>query len=87
MRTGADQQHKSMKLTIRVSGEFGTTARMCANQLGISLPEYLAQAVQAMNAQVLADRLAALSSQLGPNTESIVAELDVTVSDGLCEKT
>ena len=76
----------TIPLTFRAAPEFVATTDALANFAGISRSDYIRQAVEEMNANLLAKRMAFLSERLSAEHLAISDALDGAAGDGLAQR-
>ena len=70
-------------LSFRAGDEFAEQTRALASLLGLKSSEYIRQAVQEKNEQVMAQRMAMLSKALSADHLSLNESLGDSLEDGL----
>jgi DNA polymerase III alpha subunit len=70
-------------LSFRAGNDFAEQTRSLAQIVGLKSSDYIRQAVSEKNAQVMAQRIAALSKELAAEHLSFNESLDVSLGDGL----
>ncbi len=70
-------------LSFRAGDEFAEQTRALASMLGLKSSEYIRQAVQEKNEQVMAQRMAMLSKALSADHLSLNESLGDSLEDGL----
>jgi hypothetical protein len=70
-------------LSFRAGEDFAEQTRSLAQGLGLKSSDYIRQAVEEKNAQVMAQRIAALSKELAADHLSFNESLEGALADGL----
>lgn len=70
-------------LSFRAGDEFAEQTRALASLLGLKSSDYIRQAVQEKNEQVMAQRMAMLSKALSADHLSLNESLEDSLEDGL----
>ena len=69
--------------SFRADEVFSEQTRAMANALGLKSSDYIRQAVSEKNAQLMAQRIAALSKELANEHLQVNESLEGTLSDGI----
>lgn len=74
---------QAITLSFRADHDFSEQTRALASTLGLKSSDYIRQAVSEKNAQVMAQRIAALSQELAADHLSFNESLEGSIADGL----